>query len=46
MASSSNIKIFSGTTSLYLSEQIAKAYGTTLGNVTMNHYATASISRV
>ena len=33
MASSSNIKIFSGTTSLYLSEQIAKAYGTTLGNV-------------
>ena len=39
MASSSNIKIFSGTTSLYLSEQIAKAYGTTLGNVTMNHYS-------
>ena len=39
MVSSSNIKIFSGTTSLYLSEQIAKAYGTTLGNVTMNHYS-------
>ena len=39
MASSSNIKIFSGTTSLYLSEQIAKSYGTTLGNVTMNHYS-------
>ena len=39
MVSSSNIKIFSGTTSLYLSEQIAKAYGTKLGNVTMNHYS-------
>ncbi|MBP5369157.1 MAG: ribose-phosphate pyrophosphokinase [Bacteroidales bacterium] len=39
MVSSSNIKIFSGTTSLYLSEQIARAYGTTLGNVTMNHYS-------
>ncbi|MBR2199878.1 MAG: ribose-phosphate pyrophosphokinase [Bacteroidales bacterium] len=39
MASTSNIKIFSGTSSLYLSEKIAKAFGTTLGNVTMNHYS-------
>mgnify|MGYP002622082587 CR=1 FL=1 len=39
MVSSSSIKIFSGTTSLYLSEQIAKAYGTNLGKVSMNHYS-------
>lgn len=39
MVSGSTIKIFSGTSSLYLSEQIAKAYGTELGNVTMNHYS-------
>ncbi|MBO4771678.1 MAG: ribose-phosphate diphosphokinase, partial [Bacteroidales bacterium] len=39
MSSTSNIKIFSGTTSLYLSEKIAKAFGTELGNVTMNHYS-------
>ncbi len=39
MASTSNIKIFSGTTSLYLSEKIAQAFGTKLGEVTMNHYS-------
>lgn len=39
MVSSSSIKIFSGTSSLYLSEQIAKSYGTTLGKVSMNHYS-------
>ncbi|MBR4267403.1 MAG: ribose-phosphate pyrophosphokinase [Bacteroidales bacterium] len=39
MASSTNIQIFSGTSSLYLSKQIAEKYGTTLGKVTMNHYS-------
>lgn len=39
MASTSNIKIFSGTTSKYLSEKIAEAFGTKLGEVTMNHYS-------
>ena len=39
MVSSSNIKIFSGTTSLYLSKQIAGKYGIELGKVTMNHYS-------
>ena len=39
MASTSNIKIFSGTTSHELSEKIAKAFGADLGKVTMNHYS-------
>ena len=39
MSVSQNIKIFSGTSSLYLSKQIADKYGVELGKVTMNHYS-------
>lgn len=39
MDSNTEIKLFSGTNSLYLSEKIAQAYGEPLGNISMNHYS-------
>jgi ribose-phosphate pyrophosphokinase len=38
------VKIFSGTTSRYLAEQIAEHYGTPLGEVTVSHFSDGEFS--
>ncbi len=38
------VKIFSGTTSRYLAEQIAECYGSPLGDVTVSHFSDGEIS--
>lgn len=38
------VKIFSGTTSRYMAEQIAECYGSPLGDVTVSHFSDGEIS--
>ena len=40
----SKVKLFSGETSQYLAEKIAKAYGKSLGDITLQHFSDGEIS--